>query len=68
MWGARSRHSLPWISWSILASLLPRVWGGCPHPPLPAAANYVNVTGGLDEESWHVRYICNIGEEREGGG
>lgn len=36
--------------------------GGCGHPPVPAGARYVNVTGGLGQESWVVRYICDTGK------
>ena len=35
---------------------------GCGHPPVPAGGRYVNVTGGLGEDSWAVRYSCDTGE------
>jgi len=35
----------------------------CGHPPVPQAASYVNVTGGLDKDEWTVRYICDNGYE-----
>ena len=36
----------------------------CGHPPVPGGASYVNVTGGLGQRSWVVRYICDTGEDR----
>ena len=55
---------LPWtvcsiLTWMVIGKCLASK--GCPHPPVPAAATYVNVTGGLAEDEWHVRYVCNIG-------
>ena len=35
--------------------------GGCPHPAVPAGAFYSNVTGGLGQESWEIKYKCDIG-------
>ena len=59
---------LPWtlcsiLTWMVANSLASK---GCPHPPVPAAATYVNVTGGLGEDEWHVRYVCNIGTSQPG--
>ena len=56
---------LPWtvcsiLTWMVLVGKC-LASKGCPHPPVPAAATYVNVTGGLAEDEWHVRYVCNIG-------
>ena len=54
---------LPWTTCSILTWMVGNCLAGtgCPHPPVPAAATYVNVTGGLGEDEWRVRYVCNIG-------
>ena len=54
---------LPWtlcsiLTWMVANSLASE---GCPHPPVPAAATYVNVTGGLGEGRWGVRYVCDTG-------
>ena len=61
-----SLRTLSWISWSMLSLVRGVLGEGCPHPPVPAAATYVNVTGGLGQGSWHVRYVCNIGESEPG--
>lgn len=57
---------LPWTLCSILTWMVGNCLAGegCPHPPVPAAATYVNVTGGLGEDEWHVRYVCNIGRSQ----
>ena len=59
---------LPWTLFSILTWMVGNclAGNGCPHPPVPAAATYVNVTGGLGEDEWHVRYVCNIGTSSSG--
>lgn len=35
----------------------------CHHPAVPFAAKYLNVTGGLDEDNWTIKYICDSGYE-----
>lgn len=57
---------LPWTLCSILTWMVGNCLAGdgCPHPPVPAAATYVNVTGGLGEDEWDVRYVCNIGRSQ----
>ena len=54
---------LPWTLSSILTWMVGNCLAGdgCPHPPVPAAATYVNVTGGLGEGRWGVRYVCDTG-------
>ena len=62
------QRTLSWIAWSLLILQGARGAqepGGCPHPPVPQGAAYVNVTGGLGEQSWGVRYICDTGEINE---
>ena len=59
------QRTLSWIAWSLLVFLPPSSWAKettCEHPPVPAGASYVNVTGGLGQNSWVVRYICDTGE------
>ena len=61
-----SRRTLSWIAWSLLLAVqgargAGQEPGGCPHPPVPAGASYVNVTGGLGEGRWGVRYVCDTG-------
>jgi len=36
---------------------------GCPHPPVPRAAIYANVSGGAGRDEWRVRYACDAGYE-----
>ena len=59
-----TRHrTLSWIAWSVLLQVRGEEAGlGCGHPPVPAGGRYVNVTGGLGEDSWAVRYSCDTGE------
>ena len=59
-----TRHrTLSWIAWSVLLQARAEEAGlGCGHPPVPAGGRYVNVTGGLGEDSWAVRYSCDTGE------
>ena len=62
----RNKYQLCWISWSMLVMMVKGVRGdegGCPHPPVPASATYVNVTGGLGQKDWVVRYICDNGKQ-----
>jgi len=33
----------------------------CPHPSVPYAATYTNVTGGPSRTSWTVKYVCDRG-------
>ena len=33
----------------------------CPHPSVPYAATYTNVTGGPARTSWTVKYVCGRG-------
>ena len=33
----------------------------CPHPPVPYAATYTNVTGGLNRSQWSIKYVCDRG-------
>ena len=54
------KRTLSWIAWSLLVTSARSQ--GCGHPPVPPAASYVNVTGGLGQETWVVRYICDTGE------
>ncbi len=35
----------------------------CPHPAVPYAATYINVTGGPTSSSWSVKYVCDRGFE-----
>ena len=63
------QRTLSWIAWSLLILQGARVThaqkpGGCGHPPVPQGASYVNVTGGLGEQSWAVRYICDTGKQQ----
>ena len=59
-----TRHrTLSWIAWSVLLQVRGEEAGlGCGHPPVPAGGRYVNVTGGLGQDSWAVRYSCDTGE------
>lgn len=67
----KNNYKLSWISWSILVAVgvvngadkVNKDGAKCDHPPVPAAATYVNVTGGLGEQEWVVRYICDNGYE-----
>ena len=56
-------RTLLWIAWSLcqpgLHQALEQV---CSHPPVPAGASYLNVTGGLGQTQWGVRYICDNGK------
>jgi len=36
---------------------------GCAHPAVPAGAFYTNMTGGLGQEAWKIKYKCDIGYE-----
>lgn len=36
---------------------------GCSHPSLPSGATYSNLTGGLGEQAWKIKYSCDIGEK-----
>ena len=66
----KNNYKLSWISWSILVAVgvvngadeVNKEGAKCNHPPVPAAATYVNVTGGLGEQEWVVRYICDNGK------
>ena len=66
----KNKYTLSWISWSILVAVKLVNGAGevnkegaiCNHPPVPAAATYLNVTGGLGEKDWVVRYICDNGK------
>ena len=33
----------------------------CPHPAVPYAATYTNVTGGPNRPTWTIKYICDRG-------
>ena len=33
----------------------------CPHPSVPFAAKYINVTGGPDQPDWKIKYSCDSG-------
>ena len=62
------RRTLSWIAWSLLilqgaGGAQGQEPGGCSHPPVPRGAAYVNVTGGLGEQSWGVRYVCDTGKQ-----
>ena len=35
---------------------------GCAHPAVPAGAFYTNMTGGLGQEAWKIKYKCDIGK------
>lgn len=68
--GRRSKHNL--VYQILLLFLLSRfsclVRGeeeevGCSHPSLPSGATYSNLTGGLGEQAWKIKYSCDIGEK-----
>ena len=59
----RNKYKLSWISWSMLVVIVRGDKEGCTHPPVPASATYVNVTGGLGQEDWVVRYTCDNGKQ-----
>ena len=61
-----SCRTLSWIAWSLLQVaqvVQSQEVNTCGHPPVPGGASYVNVTGGLGQRSWVVRYICDTGME-----
>ena len=33
----------------------------CPHPSVPYAATYTNVTGGPNQSAWTIKYVCDRG-------
>ena len=35
---------------------------GCSHPSIPSGATYSNLTGGLGDQTWRIRYSCDIGK------
>ena len=35
----------------------------CPHPSVPYAATYLNITGGPDGSAWKIKYNCDSGYE-----
>ena len=35
----------------------------CPHPSVPYASTYQNISGGPDDSRWKVKYICDKGYE-----
>jgi len=37
--------------------------GNCPHPTVPYAATYLNITGGPDSRQWKIKYNCDSGYE-----
>ena len=56
-------RTLLWIAWSLcLPGLHQALEQVCSHPPVPAGASYLNVTGGLGQTQWVVRYICDNGK------
>ena len=58
-------RTLLWIAWSLcLARGQEAVEKLCGHPPVPAGATYLNVTGGLGQRDWVVRYVCDNGKSK----
>ena len=55
-------RTLLWIAWSLCLPGYQALELGCGHPPVPAGATYLNVTGGLGQSQWVVRYICDNGK------
>ena len=51
-----------WLTLLALPGSRQEEGGGCPHPAIPAAATYTNLTGGLGQETWTVKYTCDNGE------
>lgn len=39
----------------------------CPHPAVPFAATYQNISGGPDGPDWKIKYVCDRGYELIGG-
>ncbi len=35
----------------------------CPYPSVPSAATYVNISGGVGESEWRIKYACDPGYE-----
>ena len=58
-------RTLLWIAWSLcLTRGQEAVEKLCGHPPVPAGATYLNVTGGLGQRDWVVRYVCDNGKSK----
>ena len=55
-------RTLLWIAWSLWLPGYQALEQVCSHPPVPAGATYLNVTGGLGQSQWVVRYICDNGK------
>ena len=55
-------RTLLWIAWSLCLPGYQALELSCGHPPVPAGATYLNVTGGLGQSQWVVRYICDNGK------
>lgn len=57
-------RTLLWIAWSLCVGGQEAEQEVCSHPPVPAGATYRNVTGGLGQPDWTVRYICDNGKNK----
>ena len=57
-------RTLLWIAWSLSLAGGQQTPELCGHPPVPAGATYLNVTGGLGQRDWAVRYICDNGKNK----
>ena len=57
-------RTLLWIAWSLWLPATQALDQLCSHPPVPAGASYLNVTGGLGQTQWVVRYICDNGKNK----
>lgn len=56
-------RTLLWIAWCVChPGYIQALDQVCSHPPVPAGATYLNVTGGLGQTQWVVRYICDNGK------
>ena len=55
-------RTLLWIAWSLWLPGYLALEQVCSHPPVPGGATYLNVTGGLGQTQWVVRYICDNGK------
>lgn len=61
-WPSSSRLSTT-SSFFYFLTLLCCVRSSCVHPSVPYAASYANVTGGLGQDQWKIKYGCDNGFE-----
>ena len=52
-----------WLKLILLSITLTYSWAQkvCPHPAVPYAATYTNVTGGPAASNWKINYVCDRG-------